>query len=549
MSRLLLAAALAGTLTQIPSSARAGTAVLSAETNQPVSSTFVLGEPVRITFTATGLPANREMRLDVDVRDALGVRVMAGSLAMRADASGTATSVFGAPAGHYGYYEVGAKLADGTPLAALGTRPAGFISYAVVTDPAARRDYGDAGSHFGLQGGFSKAAPVLPYLGVRYFLAGNAWNDMEPASPGQFIADRVKAGLGGKRHPAVNNAVESLAYRGTAWKTYPVALVARAGLPEWALKPGTAGTSCKSFGALNDVGKQALPAYAAAEAAAFAQDYPGQSRRIYQMTWEPAQGWCFGGAPQDIVDLYARAYGAIHRADPHALVAGPTLFINSTPQLQGLWAAGLGRYIDVLSLHPYVAAYPPETHGLPSTLRQQMQEATAAAGHHIGLIGTEHGFQSTVNSNLQKAEGDVRSSIIMLGEGAMIDVGFYVADFWVGKGPAQSQGYGFYWNLNPAINYGTDKLGPKAIVPAYSAMTSMLDGAASRGALPGLSGTQMGYRFTRDGQTIDVLWDYGNGSAITVPRGAQTCDWMGNCAKFAGGRLPLTGAPTYLIYR
>ena len=551
MSRLLLGALLAATLTQIPSSAGASTPMLSAETNQPISSTFVLGEPVRITFTATGLAPNTEMRLDVDVRGAFGARVTAGSLAMRADATGKATSVYDAPASRYGYYEVTAKLADGTPLAALGTRPAGIISYAVVTDPAARRDYGDAGSHFGLQGGFSKAAPVLPFLGVRYFLAGNAWNDMEPTAPGQFMADRTKDGLAGKRHPAINISAETLSYKGAAWKTYPVALVARAGLPQWALKPGTGGTSCKSFGALNDVGKQALPSFAAAEAAAFAQDYPGQSRRIYQMTWEPAQGWCFGGTPADIVDLYAHAYGAIHHADPHALIAGPTLFLepNSTKQLESLWAAGLGRYIDVFSLHPYTAAFPPETHGLPPMLRQQMQEATAAAGHHIGLIGTEHGFQSTVGGNLQKAEGDVRSTIIMLGEGAMIDVGFYVADFWVGKGPAQSQGYGFYWNLNPAINYGTNKLGPKAIVPAYSAMTSMLDGAATRGPLPGLSGTQMGYRFTRDGQTIDVIWDYGTGSSVAVPGGAKVCDWMGNCAPPADGMVILTGAPTYLIYR
>ena len=550
MSRLLLGVVLAGTLTQLPSSAQAGTEALSAETNQPASSTFVAGETVHIIFTATGLAPGQQTQIHLDVHNALGSRITEGTRPLQADASGKAVLDYIAPAGHLGYYEVAATLADGTGLPALGTRPAGFITYAVVTDPAARRDYGDRDTHFGLQGGFSTAAPVLPFLGVRYFLAGDAWNDMEPNAPGQFLQTRIKDGLAGKRYPALNPAVEKLVYKGAAWKTYAVALVSRAGLPTWAMQPSTGGTACKTFGALNDAGKQALPAFAAAEASAFGQDYPDQAHRVYQMTWEPAQGWCFGGTPQDIVDLYAHAYGAIHRTDSHALIAGPTLFLepNSTKQLEGLWAAGLGRYVDVLSMHPYTAAFPPETHGLPSILRQQMQEATAAAGHHIGLMGSEHGMQTTVNSNLQKAEGDVRSTIIMLGEGAMIDFGFYVADFWVGKEPANNQGYGFYWNLNPAIDYGTNKLGPKAIVPAYSAMTSMLDGAATRGPLPGLSGTQMGYRFVREGQTIDVMWDFGAGSQVAVPGGAKQCDWMGNCGPSTGA-VKLTGTPTYLIYR
>jgi len=58
-------------------------------------------------------------------------------------------------------------MADGTSLTTLGTRPAGFLTYAVVPDPVTRVNYGDAASRFGLQGGFStQQGTVIPYLGV-----------------------------------------------------------------------------------------------------------------------------------------------------------------------------------------------------------------------------------------------------------------------------------------------------------------------------------------------------------------------------------------------
>jgi len=68
--------------------------------------------------------------------------------------------------------------------------------------------------------------------------------------------------------------------------------------------------------------------------------------------------------------------------------------------------------------------------------------------------------------------------------------------------------FGYYWNLDPKIIYGTDKIGPKPAVPSYAAMTFILDGTSSAGAHSNLSGTQMGYRFQRDSTTILALWDY-----------------------------------------
>jgi len=216
-----------------------------------------------------------------------------------------------------------------------------------------------------------------------------------------------------------------------------------------------------------------------------------------------------------------------------------------------LWKAGLGHYIDALSTHPYVK-WPPETTGaLASTLRQQLDDATQAAGHPLILIGTEHGYTSVSQGNLTKALGDIRTTLMMLGEGARIDFGFYIADYWDGPDPANDKGYGYYWNLDTRIDWGTGKLGPKIVVPAYAAMTWFLDGTESDGVAKDLSAGQVGYQFHRSGGgMIRALWDPQGSSPYAVASGARVCDWMGNCsARTESNSTILLGqAPTYVLY-
>ena len=525
---------------------------LTAETNRAATSTFPLGEPVEVTFSVEGLEAGTKTELYLDVLNEFGKSVKKQeAITLSGDDDGNAQYVFSAPSSKLGYYEIKAKLSDGTSLSNLGTRPGGMITYAVVPDPLTRIDYGDTLSHFGLQGGFSNSALVIPYLGVRYILAGNDWGRMEPDHSGQFMQDRYKADHAGKRYPEKTAASEGPIYNGQAWNTYHISLVTNATLPAWAIKPNTSGTICKTFGALNETGETALPSFALALAKAFAADYKNQKSRYYQVTWEPGAGWCFGGTPEELVKIFKQSYEAIHQGDPHAIVAGPTLFAltDSTKALEGLWAAGLGKYIDALSIHPYVKEWPPETNGLADILRDQLKAAALAAGHPIPFIGTEHGFKSNVIGNLNEALGDIRSTLVILGEGAAIDFGFYIADFWNGDNIANPEGYGFYWNLNSRIKYGTNKLGPKIVVPAYAAMTYLLDGTTSKGELPNLSNTQRGYKFVRGKDTIEVVWDYAAQSSFPVPQGASVCDWMGNCSKEKMSATPINSAPTYIIIK
>lgn len=523
---------------------------LSADTNRPSTSTFSLGQKVEVTFVVADLPDGKATTLILDVQNELGQSIARPQpIALSGGKDGKAKYIFSAPAGRLGYYEIKAKLSDGTPLSGLGTRPSGIISYAVVPDPTTRIDYGDVLSHFGLLGGFNTSALVIPYLGVRYMLSGNDWAQMEPDFPGQFEQERYKAADGGKRYPSREPEYEKPIFKGKEWTTYHISLITKASLPSWAIKANTAGTSCKKFGELNKKGSEALAFFALSQAKAFAVDYKNQKSRYYQVTWEPATGWCFGGTPTGLVKIFAKSYEAIHQGDPHAIVVGPTLFIEdaSTKQLEKLWGAGLGKYIDALSIHPYGPQWPPEKNGLPAILQRQLGSAAKAIGRTVPFIGTEHGYCSNKIGNLNKALGDVRTTIIMLGEGAAVDMGFYVADFWDGKDPLKTDGYGFYWNLNPKIEHGSDKLGPKIIVPSYAAMTYFLDGTTSEGALTNIKGTQMGYKFKKANATIYVVWDYGSTSSYKIPAETKVCDWMGNCSKVNQSEITIGATPTYFI--
>jgi hypothetical protein len=517
---------------------------LSAKTSRASTSTFPLGEQIEIFFSVDD-PNPQTQKLILEIKNEYGNRI-AGPLSvdLEEDEDGTTSYTYRAPSQKFGYYEVHARLSDGTTIPAEGSRPAGFVTYAIVPDPASRVDYGDKLSRFGLQGGFNRSALVIPYLGVRYILGGNDWARMEPDHPGQFLEDRYKADRAGKKHPAPNSSVEGLIFNGRPWNTYSVSLIASASLPPWALKPGTAGAKCPKFGELNEEGFKALPVFALAQSKAFAKDHKNQSGRFYQVTWEPVFSWGYGGSPEALVKMYEKAYTAIHQGDPGAIVAGPTLHNHHTEvaQLYDLLAHGLGKYIDALSFHPYPVKWPSEKHGMPNIVREQVAAATKARGKPVRFIGTEQGHATPDVTLLEKAMGDIRTTLMMLGEGADLDFGFYVAD----EGTT-GRLHGYYWNLNPKIRFGTDKLGPKSIVPAYAAMTYFIDGTKSSGVLKNTEGTQLGYRFKRDRKTIDVAWDYDQTSMYRVPPNVKVYNWMGNPEKTEKNTVTLSGAPVYII--
>jgi hypothetical protein len=521
---------------------------LSADTNRPNNSTYVPGESVEVTFQATGLPASKTTSLAVKVIDEFANEISSSWVSMKADSSGRSSATFSAPSSKTGYYRVEATLPGGAVIANLGTRYRGFISYAVVPDPAKRANYGDALTRFGMQGGFNHdQGNVISYLGVRYLLDGPGWSDLEPNYPGQFAEARIAALAKGQTVPF------RIADNFAAWPTYAIPLVTQASVPGWAMEPGTGTKAWPAMGVLNTTGTQGISGFTKARAQQVAADYAGQSAHYYQMTWEPEFPGGWGGTPAQLVQFFQNSYTAIHQGDPKAIVMGPTMFPSDKAPMTQLWAAGLGNYLDAVSMHPYTQ-WPPEAHGLVSDIRTQMKMAQSAKGHAVPFVGTEHGYSSGPIGELNQALGNIRSTIILLGEGFKFDVAFYIADFWDHSPTETNNAFGYYWNLNPKLPYGTDKLGPKPAAPAFAAMTYMLDGTTSSGAISNLSGTQVGYRFERNGTAILALWDYqAAASTLTLPvpsESVQICNWMGNCfstASVTSILLSLRASPIYII--
>jgi hypothetical protein len=521
---------------------------LSADTNRPNNSTYVPNEDIEVTFHATGLTASQTTSLAIKVIDELGNEIASTWLPMKADSSGRSSAIFRAPSSKFGYYRVEATLPSGAVIANLGTRYRGFISYAVVPDPAKRANYGDALSRFGMQGGFNHdQGNVMAYLGARYLLDGPGWTTLEPNYPGQFAEARAAALAIGQTVPF------KVADNSGAWPTFAIPLVTQASVPGWAMEPGTGTIAWPNMGVLNTTGTQGMSGFTKARAQQVAADYAGQSSHYYQVTWEPEIPGGWGGTPAQLVQFFQNSYTAIHQGDPKAIVMGPTMFPGDKAPMTQLWAAGLGNYLDAVSMHPYTA-WPPETHGLVSDIRTQVKMAQSAKGHPIPFVGTEHGYASGPIGELNQALGNIRSTIILLGEGFKFDVAFYIADFWDHSPIETNTTYGYYWNLNPKIAYGTDKLGPKPAVPAFAAMTYMLDGTVSSGAIANLSGTQVGYRFERNGTAILALWDYqAAASTVTLPVPSQSieiCNWMGNCfntGSVTSILLSLRAEPIYII--
>jgi len=103
----------------------------------------------------------------------------------------------------------------------------------VVADPATRTNYGDAGSRFGMMGGFSSAmGPVMSYLGVRYLLADPGWDKLEPNQAGEFAIARSEAVANGQKYPT------SIANNYAAWPTYALPVITRGSMPKWAMNAG-----------------------------------------------------------------------------------------------------------------------------------------------------------------------------------------------------------------------------------------------------------------------------------------------------------------------
>lgn len=487
--------------------------VLRGDTSKPVLSTYALGEKVALRFTASG-PGDKLSAATVMLRtvDAHGKTLDQREVPLHPE-GGNFVAAADMPADQLGFYRVYAKLSTGEELQGLGSRPPGFLTYAVVPDPALRVDYGEKETRFGMQGGFGAwADESLAYLGARWVLDSQfEWRTREPAHSGQFSASSY--------HPPEP--------RGSNWRssTLPTLFAA----PEWAVIPGT---FAYMTGALTPDGEKAWAAYCREAAKAYMAKNPERTERIYQITWEPISPWGYKGTDEQLIKIFEIAHAALHEVDDKAVVAGPTKGImpEDIRQSLPLFQLGLGRYLDVVSLHPYFSIEP-EKDGMVAAIRSLKDGVRKFSGRDIPMIGTEQGYSTEEDpaKDIIQARGLLRQNLITLGEGFDFNMTYYIVDYRLGE----QKGYGYYYNLVDGIPWGPAKASPRPVVPAYAAQSLLLDGHKSGGAIEWLGGTIWGYVFERDQDIILALWDYGTNESkpVTIPTGVKEVtvfDWMGN---------------------
>jgi hypothetical protein len=280
-------------------------------------SLFIPGEPISLNFQVAGLPAGDHGRqLLVRVVDAEGTLLANPTLPVTADAQGKWQGTLPAPASRLGFYRVYAKLSTGEELPTIYTRPAGYLTYAIVPDPAQRQLYSDTDTYFGMQGGFDSKMEIIPYLGVREVLGGYNWADLEKDHAGQFAAAWAAAQAKGENYPAAWDLHFTENGQQQPWKVYSIPTFYAASWPKWVNTDSRAPLPAEDEKAFTDYLRAAAKAYAAA--------YPDREQHLYQVTWEPIAPWGWHGTDEQLIHIFELAYPVLHEADPKAFVIGPT---------------------------------------------------------------------------------------------------------------------------------------------------------------------------------------------------------------------------------
>ena len=528
-------------------------ATLMAVTSNSSTGIYVIGEEVSIQFKVeqTSLLPNNAT-LNIKVLDEHGNQLAQENTAVGRENKDWSYT-FKAPNGRQGFYRVYASLSNGVTIPSLGTMPAGYVTYCIVSDPYDRPTYSMAETRFGIQGGFNGSVNALPYLGVRWVNDSRfTWRWHEPNKSGEYAAARAAAKASGDIGPSkIPGSTYGYDWCYTSkngnrkpWPIYPVFHLYRA--PDWA---ADIGSLINTTAAIKPEAVAAWAAYCSEVAKAAVEDYPNLPIHFFEITWEPNY---VNMSEKQFTDIYKIASASIRAIDKKAVLSGPTkagLGLYSMDQ-EALWfKSGFGDTIDYYTVHPYTKM-PPEENGYLTAIRSLHEYVKKNAHRDYPFAATEEGEDThgTPESELAQARDLLRSSLMLLGEGYRFYFAFYIADYGDASG-----GFGYFYNLDKNVQYGTSKISPKPIAPAFAAETLLLDGTNAAGEIELPKPTQLGYAFVRGGHVTGALWDYAGASSASLEshnRFVTVYDWMGNSrvvpTKAGHVDLALTQDPIYV---
>ncbi|MDR3709218.1 MAG: dienelactone hydrolase family protein [Capsulimonadaceae bacterium] len=529
------------------------------------------GANIRLHVQATRAKGGADT-LDWVVQDYTGKAVRKGTLAAP-EASGSWDSAIDIGVLPAGYYALsGSMRGSGLVFSAAGSRPENMVSFGVLPAIAALPLKHADDSRFGMQGTtFLKSGkrlvgdpydPLFSALGARWVNFPMSWDQLEPMHAGQFAPDA---------HPVLGGELVSAGLHGMSY------LTTTHGVPRWAMaippsQPATLGATIDSqaYPPKDPAQFEAVTERIARHMGSLRRTYfPTMEHNWYQTSWEP--DWHWKGAPAEYVEMASHAYAALHRGDPSAQVLGPGtgVFDKTVEWLHTMLPLGLGNSLDGFATHAYYTGegdpnHPPAPGEIQAPEDQKviedMREVKSLARKYLKpgarIIQSEWGLDykgsyALADPNLLRTISAylVRGHIILLGEGADTTYFFYTSDY------GGECGFGLTFNLTmPNPNFGAISVAPKPEFMACAAMTRVLEGTKTIGALSGLPKDVHAYAFDRAGKTVVAIWKAHGGSAtVTLPveaAPARLIGYMGDVApiRAAGGVITLNAVaePVYV---
>ena len=483
---------------------------LVAETTSPSNNFFAIGGAASATLTAKGMTPNGAVPVDVVVFDFTRTNTVAeihGDIAT--DGEGRGTFSFDLPTDRYGIFYVSAE-AGGARLPKVGTAPEGFFSYGVLEDPAKMPDIDPWDTFLGEHGCSS------PWLWSRGGFGSGGFGSFAPSSNRMVVASLHRA--------CGENKIGSARF--------------------WTMATNEA---------VRAEFRSNLEQYVKAAIAAG----PGrQGRRIYEPLWEPN---LWAPSPEAIVAAQKVAWETIRELDPDALVGAYTSSGIDLRFLRAVMEAGLGNYMNALTVHPYKGI--PETGGYIEDIRAMKRILRDHIGHDIPMFATEAGMNepNTLDGERRKLCGQLRQAIILLGEGFQIYFPFYGCDYGADLNNQGDGDYGLQYNMEyPRVRFGCKITQPRPIFGALAAFGRLTEAHRPTCAIQWLGETVLGYAFAdkADEDVVIALWDWsGCGTKVEIPVGRdeiEVADVMGNVARVrtADGvlALALSEYPQYILH-
>jgi len=529
-----------------------GGATLFGDTSYPKESVFFPGEKISLQFTVTGLePLRSGPKLNLRAVDDRGKELWTRTLETVADQNGCdRLAVDDPPQAKLGYYRIDASLAGGTGVTEpWSTRRDGMLTYAIVRDPEMREYVDEDVIMFFGSGDKRLTGPLKPsecQKGCKGWGVQGQWRDIDKRGPGTYAAMPQEE----KDETLLSRHVMLLSGMCNNWKKVDIDRCFRMNNHADRGRPA----------ALTPEGEQEFEKMLRAWVPQYKRQFADRKPRIYEVSSEWYKSENGSRTIKDIVRVYEIAWKVISELDPEGYVCGAGYDPYGDITREFL-KAGLGAWMNALTVHPYYNPDPGEPNGIIERVREAKEMVKNLTGKDLPVFNTEFGFATHDIETLEPVQMKhiVRIETIFAGEGWKSISLFTRSDY------RQEPGFGYMYNLwltRDEKDFGGDytapKTSPKQVYPAVAAMTWFLANRRPVGDIPYLGETVWGYAFkhAKTGVVSLALWDWsGNPNKVKLDLGrreAEISDHMGNVTKAKCGEdglfeFELTDMPVYVF--